>query len=250
MNIPAVTRCLLRQSLISSALTHSCRKYYSFARTSWLLFKTSPRKPLRIPLQATTPLLNVTQQKDELIQHISNSGCPCSNEVSIWEDIKQIQHSPVPAMVLGFSGLIPFLMPPLCMLLTGTFHPELSLAQTAYGACVLAFMGGVRWGFVLPDDFDARADWFNLGYSVSPSFIAWAALLVSPPVSSLFIMTGLVGTAYFDCATKTYPPWFRGLRFVLTVGAVLGLWSVFMCRYLLSSPDDKLARRLAKEQYE
>ena len=62
----------------------------------------------------------------------------------------QVRHSPTPALVLGISGLIPFVAAPLYMHYSGAFLPEIATAQLAYGASILSFLGGVRWGLTLP----------------------------------------------------------------------------------------------------
>lgn len=159
--------------------------------------------------------------------------------VTIWEDLKQIRFSPVPALVLGFSGLIPFIAAPSYMIFNQAYLSQIVFAQTAYGACILSFLGGVRWGFIIPEQSECPGDWLNFGYSVTPSLVAWTALLLPQPVSILLVMAGIAGSAYFDTAVKGYPPWFKGLRFTLSFGAILSLWTAFLCQYMLSAPSDK-----------
>ena len=169
--------------------------------------------------------------------------------VTIWEDLKQMRFSPVPALVLGFSGLIPFVAPPAYMILTQAVYSQLVFAQTAYGACILSFLGGVRWGFVIPEENEHQPDWFNLGYSVTPSLVAWVAVLMPQPLSILLVMSGIAGSAYFDTAVKGYPQWFKGLRFTLSFGAVLSLWTVFLCQYILSAPTEILDSDTAQTKW-
>ncbi|KAL8584581.1 hypothetical protein ACOMHN_002311 [Nucella lapillus] len=159
--------------------------------------------------------------------------------VTIWEGLKQIRFSPVPALVLGFSGLIPFVAAPSFMIFNQAFLIQIVFAQTAYGACILSFLGGVRWGFIIPEGSECPGDWLNFGYSVTPSLVAWTALLLPQPVSILLVIAGFAGSAYFDTAVKGYPPWFKGLRFTLSFGAILSLWTAFLCQYMLSGPSDK-----------
>ncbi|XP_076463218.1 transmembrane protein 69-like [Babylonia areolata] len=161
--------------------------------------------------------------------------------VTVWEDLKQIRFSPVPALVLGFSGLIPFIAAPAYMIFSQAFYSQMVFAQTAYGACILSFLGGVRWGFVIPEESPCPGDWFHFGYSVTPSLVAWTALLLPQPVSILLVMGGIAGSAYFDTAFKGYPSWFKGLRFTLSFGAILSLWTAFLCQYMFGAPSDKEA---------
>ncbi|CAL4106346.1 unnamed protein product, partial [Meganyctiphanes norvegica] len=86
----------------------------------------------------------------------------CSNDARSRDEIKvhkfsalnwripEVAHSPTPALVLGFSGLIPFVAAPFYMYYSGAFLPEVATAQLAYGATILSFLGGVRWGLTLP----------------------------------------------------------------------------------------------------
>lgn len=159
--------------------------------------------------------------------------------VTIWKDLKQIRSSPLPALVFGFSGLIPFAFVPLYMITTQIYSPDLEFVQMAYGACILSFLGGTRWGYVIAENSCLKADWHNLGYSVFPSLVAWLGLLFPSPVSILVVMSGIAVTAYFDTTVKGYPSWFKGLRFILSLGALLSLWSAFLCRYMLSSDSKK-----------
>lgn len=167
-----------------------------------------------------------------------NDGDPSSKALVVWSSLRQVRRSPVPALSLGLLGLAPFVGCPLYMVTSQTFVAGLASAQAAYGATILAFLGGVRWGFSLPEHSIARPDWLNLGYSVTPSLIAWGGLLLPTHAPSLFtLMGGLLFAGYMDIFMPGYPPWFKGLRFLLTFVAVLSLWSTVMCLLLL--PDDQ-----------
>ena len=50
--------------------------------------------------------------------------------------------APSPAVVFGFSGLVPFAAVPAYMINTGEFEPNLAQIQMAYGAVILSFLGG------------------------------------------------------------------------------------------------------------
>ena len=64
----------------------------------------------------------------------------------MWIYLKEVRESPVPALTLGLAGLLPFVSVPIYLALTGVFSPSLEFAQAAYGASILSFLGGVRWG--------------------------------------------------------------------------------------------------------
>ncbi|XP_042242584.1 transmembrane protein 69-like isoform X2 [Homarus americanus] len=156
-----------------------------------------------------------------------------TTDLAILDNVKQVRHSPTPALALGFSGLIPFVAAPVYMITTGVFEPDIAQAQLFYGASILSFLGGVRWGLTLPEVSSQPPDWHNLGYSVTPSLIAWLGLLAPHSVGVLTVITGLGFTGYMDLAMWGYPNWFKGMRFCLTFVAVLSLWTSFIIKYIL-----------------
>lgn len=141
-------------------------------------------------------------------------------------DMKDLKKSPKPALVLGAAGLIPFVSAPLVMAITETYLPEVAFAQLAYGASILSFLGGARWGFAIPECSPAKPDWINLANSVVPSLLAWTAMLFGDsltPATTMVIM-GLGISLHYDLSLlPTYPSWFKALRSILTVVAFLSL---------------------------
>ena len=123
------------------------------------------------------------------------------------------------------------------MITHGAYFPAVDFAQLAYGACILSFVGGVRWGLTLPEGSSQGPDWHNLGFSVIPPVLAWGGLLIAPTLGSLTVMGGLALTGYMDIAMWGYPNWYKGLRFCLTFLTILSLWTSLMCKYILSSTN-------------
>lgn len=140
--------------------------------------------------------------------------------------MKDLWKGPKPALCLGFAGLIPFVGPCLLMAMTETYLPELAYIQVAYGASIISFLGGARWGFALPESSPAKPDWFNLGNSVVPSLLACAAMLLSDnltPAASVVII-GLGISLHYDLSLlPTYPSWLKALWAVFTIVAVISL---------------------------
>ncbi|XP_032382845.1 transmembrane protein 69 [Etheostoma spectabile] len=141
-------------------------------------------------------------------------------------DMKDLWKGPKPALYLGFAGLIPFVAPPLLMAVTESYSPELAYAQLAYGASIVSFLGGARWGFALPESSPAKPDWINLANSVVPSLLAWVSMLMSDsivPAATMVIM-GLGISLHYDLSLlPTYPSWFKALRSILTTVAFFSL---------------------------
>lgn len=141
-------------------------------------------------------------------------------------DMKHLWDGPKPALYLGFAGLIPFVVPTLFMGVTESYYPELAYAQIAYGASIVSFLGGARWGFALPESSPAKLDWLNLGNSVVPSLFAWGTMLMSDNIinATIMVIMGLGISLHYDLGLlPTYPSWLKALRSVLTVVAFLSL---------------------------
>nr|XP_057924662.1 transmembrane protein 69-like isoform X2 [Doryrhamphus excisus]XP_057924663.1 transmembrane protein 69-like isoform X2 [Doryrhamphus excisus]XP_057924664.1 transmembrane protein 69-like isoform X2 [Doryrhamphus excisus]XP_057924666.1 transmembrane protein 69-like isoform X2 [Doryrhamphus excisus]XP_057924667.1 transmembrane protein 69-like isoform X2 [Doryrhamphus excisus]XP_057924668.1 transmembrane protein 69-like isoform X2 [Doryrhamphus excisus] len=147
--------------------------------------------------------------------------------------LRTIRQAPKPAMYLGFAGLIPFVAAPLAMVTTQCFYPEVAYAQLMYGASIVSFLGGARWGFAIPDGSPARPDWMNLGNSVVPSLLAWLALLCGDNVVEgvLVVLMGLGLSLHYDLTLLPgYPAWFNAMRTVLTLVATFSLVATLMLK--------------------
>ena len=69
-----------------------------------------------------------------------------SSQESVVSCLASMKSAPTPALVLGASGLIPFASAPIYLYQMQEFIPMVGQAQLAYGAVILSFLGGVRWG--------------------------------------------------------------------------------------------------------
>jgi hypothetical protein len=136
---------------------------------------------------------------------------------------------PVPAAArwLGGAGLIPFA----ALALAGPFvdvaaRPGVAFALAAYGATILSFLGGIRWGLAISSAVSGAALARPLVVSVIPSLVAWVALLL-PSASSLALLAlGLAGQLFADIAASRAgetPAWYAALRWPLSCGAALAL---------------------------
>ncbi|NXK16703.1 TMM69 protein, partial [Arenaria interpres] len=139
--------------------------------------------------------------------------------------MKLLKDSPKPALYLSLAGLIPFVSVPLSMAIQGTYYPELAFAQVTYGAVTVSFLGGMRWGFALPEDSPAKPDWLNLANSTVPPLLAWQALLFKDITHGAIMLVMALGIAlHYDVSLlPPYPRWFKVLRVVGTVVMVLSL---------------------------
>ena len=91
------------------------------------------------------------------------------------------------ARLLGLAGLLPFAAAALL-----AWWPQAlpwqgldaRMALLAYGAVILSFLGGIHWGLVMRAALPASG---RLLWGVTPSLLAWLALLL-PPAPGLWLL--------------------------------------------------------------
>ena len=121
----------------------------------------------------------------------------------ILQNLRNLPSAPAPALCLGLAGLIPFVSAPLYIYNSGFFLPDVAFAQLTYGASILSFLGGVRWGLLVADD---KRDWPGYTWSVSPSLLAWVSLLLPDlTVGYLLNISGLLAAGVLDLKHSSYP---------------------------------------------
>lgn len=137
---------------------------------------------------------------------------------------------PPAALWLGMAGALPFVA-----LATAAWLPgpapgaPLSFALIAYGAVILSFLGGVRWGLAIAG-YGAGADdgpsWKRLGLAVAPSLIAWFSLLIAAPAGLLTLAAAFAAMLAIDRragAAGAMPAWYAALRLPLSLVVVAAL---------------------------
>lgn len=199
---------------------------------------SSANAPLSAAFLAVHGLQQQLQQPPASSLHTSPAGGRRSSSLGLWKNLMSIRHGPAPALLLGVAGLAPFVLVPASMLASGCYDSQLVTAQTIYGATVLAFLGGVRWGAALPDSSPVKPSWFNLTTSVMPPLLSWAALLLPQPWPLPAVLCSLLGALYSDLQLLDYPAWFRGLRLLLSTVAVACLALSIVCWVILPSEKD------------
>lgn len=156
---------------------------------------------------------------------------------------------PVPALILGAGGLIPFVSGAAALVAAQVAKSPLlpppdyfTDAIIAYGATILSFLGGVRWGAAMkadegtpspraPDAVNGLMREFTL--SVLPPLIAWGALLVAPSAGLGVLAIALVAVGLLDrfaVCDGRLPRWYGRLRLGLTVVAVSCLMAALTVR--------------------
>jgi len=183
---------------------------------------------------ATRNCIAVTQSlpkfETRIIYNNLSTSSYMNKKLTILSDLKELPKSPTPALCLGLAGLIPFAAGPIYMLNSGFLLPDIVTAQLAYGATILSFLGGVRWGLLVKGGDDLPPSWAQYSWAVTPSLLAWTALLLPDIGLGISLCAASLGlTAYLDLLQPGYSSWFRGLRFLLSFGAILSLLATLYC---------------------
>ncbi len=138
------------------------------------------------------------------------------------------------ALVLGIAGLIPFAV---CGYgAVSNYGNPAAQALAAYGAVILAFLGGVHWGFALPEP-SGRGERARIGLGVVPSLVGWVALLlvvaVSVEAGLALLVVGFAGLTVVEArAAKVgmMPSGYMALRYGLSAVVITILAAVLVLR--------------------
>lgn len=126
------------------------------------------------------------------------------------------------AWLLSLAGWLPFgaLTVGLWMLPPEHVHYPLIIgALKTYGAVILSFLGGMRWGVALKssDEVLARKTFV---FAVLPSLLAWFSLYLPVPYVFAVLALGFAGQGAWDAFSGdkgAFGQWFVKLRIVLTL---------------------------------
>lgn len=134
---------------------------------------------------------------------------------------------PPAALLLGLAGLIPFAAGAASLWIQlPLLPPETGLRLVViYGAIILSFLGGIRWGTAIgPYDTGRQAPEFAASVMGSLAGLSAAFLPAIPALALLiagFLMQGLWDVMSVD--SGRLPGWFGRLRMILTAGVVVAL---------------------------
>lgn len=134
---------------------------------------------------------------------------------------------PAAALLLGLAGLIPFFAGAAALWSAiPLLPPETGLKLViVYGAIILSFLGGIRWGTAIgPYDTGRQTTEFSASVLGSLAGLAAVFLPAIPALALLiagFLMQGLWDVMSVD--SGRLPSWFGRLRMILTAGAVVSL---------------------------
>ncbi len=131
------------------------------------------------------------------------------------------ERPPLVAWVYGGLGLIPFLGGAgAAVMLPGVPRLAAQLELIAYGALILSFLGGGRWGLEIGRQ-PVRAT--VISASMLPTIVAFL-LIIAMGVPSPWRLVGLsvafLAQWAWDVRSADTPAWYPPLRHLLTAGAV------------------------------
>ena len=128
------------------------------------------------------------------------------------------------ANILGYAGLIPFIVFSVLSVVDFKSVIDPHLYLTTYAAIILSFMGAIHWGvaMVSEDTLSAR----QLGISVIPPLLGWIALLLPTVYGYSLLIISFSLLCMLDKhyhMQKAFPAWYYPMRVILTSIVVLCL---------------------------
>jgi hypothetical protein len=145
------------------------------------------------------------------------------------------------AILLSVLGLVPFII---CGLAALGPDPDTSArmlgALIGYAAVMLAFVGGIHWGFeLLSSGQDTVLRRARLVLGAVPPLLGWVALLlplvIAPWISLILLIAAYIGTVVVEREAgkrEALPPRYLWLRWGFTVVAVAMMVTVLTLRLL------------------
>ncbi len=130
---------------------------------------------------------------------------------------------PPAILIYGVLGLVPFLAPPMIGVAMPTLADYAATALAAYGALILSFLGGARWGLAIGKPAPNVA---VISLAMLPTLVGLALLMLPTGTRTaqlIGIALALILHWVWDWRGTDLPPWYGRLRTILTIGAVAGL---------------------------
>jgi hypothetical protein len=140
-------------------------------------------------------------------------------------NVSSAKRIPAAAMALGLGGLVPFAAGAAALWLPLPWlTPDAGLRLiVVYGAIILSFLGGIRWGVAL-GPYDTARQSRDFAASVLGALAGLAAVFLPPVPALALLIAGFLSQALWDVTSAEagrLPGWFGRLRMLLTSGAVI-----------------------------
>ena len=136
------------------------------------------------------------------------------------------------ARALGYAGLAPFVVLSLWLYAIAPDHEWRDgtiVLLVVYGAVILSFLGGVRWGMALSDGVDqAPADF---AAAIVPALVGWLAVAMPPPYCFAVLAVAFAAHGAWDTLAvhqMKAPDWYGRMRMILTMVVVATMIVAFI----------------------
>tara|TARA_Y100001934_G_C11837513_1_gene533525 strand:- start:51 stop:491 length:441 start_codon:yes stop_codon:yes gene_type:complete len=131
-----------------------------------------------------------------------------------------INFIPKSALASGILGLLPIVsLSAVIVHQSPNVHGEVIAALLAYGAVILSFLGGVRWGTAISGTSHVPLS-IQLWISVVPSLVGWAAMLIEIPAALLVLTVAFSLMLFTDYMIAGPPIWYLRLRVILSLPVI------------------------------
>lgn len=141
--------------------------------------------------------------------------------------LKALRAAPAPVLWLGLGGLLPFLALGACVVGAPREPAWVAELLVGYGALIVTFVGALQWGLAMrAQPEDPRDQWWLYGWGVTPSLLAWVALMLPPRPALLLLAPLFVAAWCMDLrAVRRHgaPDWYLPLRTLLSTLVTLTL---------------------------
>ena len=154
------------------------------------------------------------------------------------DPIGEDKNIPKTALMLGLAGVLPFVIFGLLAITLGggiTTPIQADMWLIGYGAVILSFMAGIRWGLALTAHNESDQA-VQMTVSVVPSLIAWTACFMPFAYGLPLLALTHAAVAVWDIRAMHNgrgPVWYAKLRMILASLAVGILVIVGLVRYFL-----------------
>ena len=128
------------------------------------------------------------------------------------------------AKLLGYSGLIPFIVFTIGSWIQIPMVSDSPYILITYAAVILSFMGAIHWGIAMSNLKEDNFRYFII--SVIPALIAWASLLMPESYAIILLIIGFIALIMYDWAVEKslrLPSWYLPMRKKLTTVVILCL---------------------------
>ncbi|MDP3899146.1 MAG: DUF3429 domain-containing protein [Mesorhizobium sp.] len=133
---------------------------------------------------------------------------------------------------LALAGYVPFAVLAVWLYSIPADHPwrpDTILLLKTYGAVILSFLGGIRFGIaVAADEGEQRG---ALTLSIVPALAGWAALWISEPYAFALLAVAFAAHGAWDSIAAhsgAAPAWFGRMRSWLTILVVIAMVLAFL----------------------